>query len=505
MVASGAGWLAAIVMIGPAYATALAAASAAHQPIALDYAEPFVYAHARRLVEGASLYQPITTPPYTVAAYFPLYYVVAAATQALFGGGFGPGRIVSFIAGIVATLGIGVIVSRRTCHIWPGAVAGLMFLGLAFPGGTPWLGLYRVDLLGLALSIAAIGVLLQSRAPTGAAIAGVLAGLAILTKQAFFAAPLAGALWHWPDRRRLVLFVVGTLATVAIPCGMLELTTHALIENTLLSNVNPLDASIGYALIREMLEQEWLPLALACGYLVARQPWRSCPERLLVLYWLVSAIGLVGLFKVGANHNYWLEFAAATTMLAALGLAALLYKAPRVLSRVGAIGLPLGLALLFGRGGMEMLAGGYGGVRSEAYTVQQDLTAIARPSDDVDLALLIDRIRLEPGDVLADPADVVVLANRHIELEPLIYTVLLDESKWSPSALVRRICAGSVSLVVLGAPLETADSTQFGAFGTWPPPVVQALRQTMTLQAFQAQRYVYSRRAGGAGSCAESV
>src|SRR5437016_2524484 len=85
------GALLVLVTFGPAYATLLAAASATFQPIALDYGEPIVYYDALRINHGQPLYQPLDAPPYTIAAYTPLYYLVAAEIGVLAGPGFGPG------------------------------------------------------------------------------------------------------------------------------------------------------------------------------------------------------------------------------------------------------------------------------------------------------------------------------------------------------------------------------------------------------------------------------
>src|SRR4030088_2571331 len=79
-------------LVVPAGATLLAAGLAVRQPTALDYAEPVIYGQAARIVSGVALYQPIDTAPYTVAAYTPLYYWLAAGLQVTVGPGFGPGR-----------------------------------------------------------------------------------------------------------------------------------------------------------------------------------------------------------------------------------------------------------------------------------------------------------------------------------------------------------------------------------------------------------------------------
>ena len=157
------------MLVGPAYATLLAAATAAIQPISLDFGETTIYAATLRILQGQPLYQPVAGPPYTVTPYTPLYHVAATGLRAVFGEGFGPGRVLS------AAAGSGDRDHARArnqphcarCLGWARWRASVLFLALAFPGGTPWLGLYRVDTLGVALSVAAITV--PAAAPAAAA------------------------------------------------------------------------------------------------------------------------------------------------------------------------------------------------------------------------------------------------------------------------------------------------------------------------------------------------
>src|SRR6266852_3072654 len=83
--------------LSAALATLSAAAYAIVQPVALDYGEPVVYGIALRIVRGQALYKSLDRPPFTVAAYTPLYYWLGGGLQALFGPGFGPGRAVSLV------------------------------------------------------------------------------------------------------------------------------------------------------------------------------------------------------------------------------------------------------------------------------------------------------------------------------------------------------------------------------------------------------------------------
>src|SRR4030081_2817065 len=67
-------------------------------PTEAMYGESIIYDQATRLLRGEALYQPLDRSPFTVTAYTPLYYAVAAGLQSL-GAGFRPGRMLSFGTG----------------------------------------------------------------------------------------------------------------------------------------------------------------------------------------------------------------------------------------------------------------------------------------------------------------------------------------------------------------------------------------------------------------------
>jgi hypothetical protein len=475
-------------------ATVAAAGLAVVQPRGLDYAEAVVYGQAMRVVSGEALYQPIDRAPYTVAAYTPLYYWLAAALQVVAGAGFGPGRLLSLVAGLVTAVLVGVTAGRSSGGRWVPACAALLFLGLAFPGPVPWLGLYRVDLVGVALSVAAVAVLARSVSTRALLAAGVLAGLAVLCKQTFVAALLAGTLWQWRDWRRAGAFCVTALLTFAIPCLVLEGTTNgAFGQNTIVANVNPFHPAIAAGLAPMFLATQWLPLLLAVTYLVARRPWLSSEARLLVVYWGIAGVALlVGIAKVGASFNYWIEFAAATAILAARGAVWVLNSSRTFVAAAGFAVLILAIGAS---------VADPGGIRASVRTLRSDLATLLAPTRDVEFDALVERVRREPSGVLAEPMDVVVLAGKPVLLEPFIYNLLLDAGRWQPDRLVARICTGEIGLVVLGYPMEVGARMTDGLYALWPAPVMAAMLNTMTLDTVTATRYVYSSRPPPDRSC----
>jgi len=474
----------------PAGVTLASAAWALGQPVGLDYAEAVVYGQAMRIVSGDPLYQPIDGPPYTVAAYTPLYYWLAGALRLVAGAGFWPGRLLSLVAGIATAAMVGVTAGRRHGGAWPAACAALLFLALGFPGPFPWLGLYRVDLVGVALSVAAIAVLARSSAPRAVVAASVLAGLAMLCKQTLIAAALAGTVWQWREWRTASAFGGSALLTFVVPCLVLQVASNgAFGQNTVVANVNPFNASIAAGLLPVFLQTQWLPLLLAAVYLATR-PWHHDRDAaLVVLYWGVTSVSLVvGIAKIGANVNYWIEFAAATAILAARGAVLLASTTWRTVAGAAALIVALGVAL----------AGPGGTLR----TFRSDVRAMVQEtSRNAEFDALVERVRREPGGVLAEPMDVVVLAGRPMLLEPFIYNLLLDAGRWRPDALVARICRGEIGLLVLGYPVEVGARMTDGLYALWPAPVMTALQSRMLFESVAAARYVYTPRPGPEPGC----
>jgi hypothetical protein len=202
-------------------------------------------------------------------------------------------------------------------------------------------------------------------------------------------------------------------------------------------------------------------------------------EKLLIYFWVASLVPLVGLAKVGSNLNYWIEFAAITAVLATLG----------IWSRLGEVRVPssrtfIPLLLL----GLTVAA-----VAPRIASAAVVGLGVLEPNPKrlEEFSGLIERVRSEPRDVLANPLDVVVLARRPTLLEPYLFNILGSEGRWDERPLLRRICVGDVGLLVLNHPLEGGGPAYHG-YAHWPPSVLAALRETSIFDAHQAGRFVYS-------------
>jgi len=478
----------------------------------LDYGEPIVYGDAARLLQGEALYQPIDRQPFTVAAYTPLYYWVAAGLRIVVGPGFAPGRALSLVAGIVSAILLGYIAAVQTRTRWAGVFAASMFLALAFPGSyASWLALYRVDLLGVALSVGTIVVLSQGTTRLHLTVAALLAGLAVLTKQTFFAAILAGTLWLTTVRlRKASLFACVALLTILLVAALLQWSTSgAFFANTVLANANPISRETAAYQFQQLRGIEGVPALLALLFILYTRAWTSQSLRLIVIYWLASLISVAAIVKIGANHNYWIEFAGATAVLATLCVWTSLHAIRRPpLSVLSMVPIWLLAAHLGALVPARLIAPPRADLSPPEWTLHADEIArrfvLDREVGDLDSLL-----RQEPGEILAEPLDAVVRVDRPILLEPFLYSILENDGLWDSRPLVADICSGKVSLLIIGYPID-ADLYPVGlpAYPMWPRTVMSALRASMVLESHEAGRsWLYRPRAslkpGAGGTCGQ--
>jgi len=131
----------------------------------LDYGEAPLVDQAMRLASGQNIYRAdISTPPYTISNYPPLYVALVAASVRFFGPSqsFFVGRIISILSAWASSILLMLIVYAPTRDRFAALSAGLIFL--AFPFVVYWSPLLRIDMLALALSLAGLYLLAEASA-----------------------------------------------------------------------------------------------------------------------------------------------------------------------------------------------------------------------------------------------------------------------------------------------------------------------------------------------------
>jgi hypothetical protein len=345
-------------------------------------------------------------------------------------------------------------------------------------------------MLGAALAVAAVVCLARRNVVW----AGFFAGLALLTKQSLFAPTVAGALWLLTINRRQALRFVGVTAAVAlVPSVVLEWSSAgAYWDNIGPDNPTPTSLQFGADLARELLVTQGIPALLAAWFIVRSRAWTEPLPRLLLVYWIASAIPILGIVKAGANRNYWIEFAAATAILATLAIWTGLAHRRRIVPAIVSM-LPAAL-----------LATQLGAVLPARLVLDRSFDQIP-----VSMTLLLDvfdrlsfrasgfdnlvqAVSKERGEVLAENVDVAVLGDHPLNFEPFAFSMLEEQGRWDSTPLVDDICTGRVSLLVLTYPIEV-DLSPVGRqeFPMWPRSVMTALRSVMQLADERDWHYLY--------------
>jgi len=177
-------------------------------PFELEWQEGGMLAHLERLRAGAQLYD-APNLEFSAFPYPPVYHWVAAIVSSITGPGFLALRLVSVAASLATLCMLSVLLKRESGS----ALAALVGAGLfaaAFSWSGAWMDVGRVDSLALALSLGSLLLVRRGRGLRDALAAGVVAGLAVLTKQTALLPALALAVvLLGQDWRRWWGFAVG--------------------------------------------------------------------------------------------------------------------------------------------------------------------------------------------------------------------------------------------------------------------------------------------------------
>ncbi len=316
-------------------------------PYQLDYGEGYVLHFVRQWSRGQPIYLPVGEYPYITANYPPLAILLALALTPVLGLSYATGRVWTLLA-IAAATAIVVAWVRREGQEWlPAFAAGLIFLGS--PYIYHWAPLFRVDLIGLALTLGGLYTVFlafprpatvpgRERRPGLLWLAVVLFVAGLYAKQSFLFAPGAAVayLFFFVDRRQASKLA----GAVVVLGGGLFLLINALTaggfwQGLVVSNVNPF-------LWSEFWKQQadffgtFAVLALLTGwYLVDKfllertEPLRAKVSP-LDLYLPAAVVSLWFAGKAGAWENYFFEALAVTALCGGLGLARITRRRSRL-------------------------------------------------------------------------------------------------------------------------------------------------------------------------------
>lgn len=141
------------------------------------------------VLQGKSVYPPLTDYPFVVTLYPPVFFYLAALFVKAFGATLFAGRLLSFICSLLVSLLCFRITWFLTKNIFWGMLAGLFFLTSGF---VQWWGLmFKNDIMAVFFGLAGIYLFLQFEKSKKYLLSFPFLILAVFTKQTALTAPLA--------------------------------------------------------------------------------------------------------------------------------------------------------------------------------------------------------------------------------------------------------------------------------------------------------------------------
>ena len=399
----------------------------------LDYGEAPLVDQAMRLAAGQSIYRPdLSSPPYTISNYPPLYPLSMTPFVRLFGPNFWAGRAISLLCTLASGAFLALIVYTYSQDRTAAVITGMLFLAIPYVVG--WSPLARVDMLALALSTAGLYVL--ARWPTirrGLIASALLLIAAIYTRQSYaLAAPLAAFIWLWTHDRRQALGLAGLVSGISLALffALNALTQGGFFYNIVTANVNQFDVERVQRTWRNLWEAAPVLLVLG-GVFLLLAPRRVKTWSLIIPYLVGACLSAATIGKIGSNVNYLLELSAALTLAAGTLVAwSREHRWLRVL-------LLILLALQVGQLMKTTLEGPVEHMKWRLHPAKElkDLEWIVQTAD---------------GPVLADEfMGMLTLHNRSLYIQPFEVTQLANAGLWDQTDLLTSIRNQEFPLILI--------------------------------------------------------
>jgi hypothetical protein len=422
-------------------------------PYQLDYGEGFLLHFVKEWSQGQPIYKGAEGYPYIMANYPPLTMVLALALTPVLGIAYAAGRVWTLLA-IIALAGIifawvrwfGFGRTKRGAERWLPAVAvSLIFVGS--PYIYHWAPLFRVDLIGLALTVGGLFAVLVAAPPRSQGGGGVqrqgLLWLAVAlfvaglyTKQSFFFAPAAALayLFFFVDRWQAIKMAVA----MAMLGGGLFVLINALTNGgfwygLVASNVNPFlwdefwrqqaDFARTFAILG--LLTVWY---VVDKFLLDRKSSLRDKVSPLDLYLVAALASLWFAGKAGAWENYFFEALVAFVLCGGLGLARIA-RHGRLLFRIAAPLLVLAQV----------------GLMWHTSSVASEYLALSRQSNEAIAPILADT----PDPVASEDMGLLVTNGKVLDYCSFQYSQLARAGRWDEAWELGRLRDQTWSKVIL--------------------------------------------------------
>ncbi|MDY6875772.1 MAG: glycosyltransferase family 39 protein [Chloroflexota bacterium] len=455
----------------------------------LDYGEAPLVDQAMRLAAGQSIYRPdISSPPYTISNYPPLYPLSMAPFVKLFGPNFWAGRIISLLSTLASATFLALIVYTYSQDRPATVITGMLFLSIPYVVG--WSPLARVDMLALALSTAGLYVVVRWPATwRGLSISALLLVAAIYTRQSYgLAAPLAAFVWLLTQDRRQALrqslpraetrgsgqalrlagLVGGTSLVLFLALNLI--TRGGFFYNVVAANVNEFDIEMVKRTWRDLWKANSILLIIG-GMSLFFAPRRVKTWSLLIPYLIGACLSAATIGKIGSNVNYLLELCAALALTAG-ALLAWCREHPWLRT--------LMLILLALQVGQLMKTTLDGPVERMKWRIH--------PEEELDGLEWI--VQTTEGPVLADEfMGMLTLHNRSLYIQPFEVTQLANAGLWDQANLLASIREQEFPLILIHHFMDHPVYKE-----RWTPEMLSVIMENYAATDFLAQTILFRPR-----------
>ena len=289
----------------------------------VGYPDSAILLRVAHTATTGEVYPDYQRPPFLISPYGPLTYVLQALPYRLASGlGWDPLTAIRFsvaAAFLCCVATVALLTWRVTASRVATTQAGLLATALS-PLAT-WTTQLRGDLWAVLFSLGAMGLMLRQPTLRSVAAAALLAGMAMVVKQTFATAAIAGMIWLLVRRHYSLarLWVGMVIAAVAGGYGLTFWREPGMLDHVMALSDPIIDVEGAWRLFFRVAAQPVFPLSV-CGALVALAM-RRAELMLFTLFWVLAwALALVTSLQVGANVNYFWEPLLASTAMAAIGL-----------------------------------------------------------------------------------------------------------------------------------------------------------------------------------------
>ncbi len=452
--------------------------------------ESVVAAQSLMLAHDGTLYYDLNHYPYTVCAYMPVFYLLEASLIRLGLPAMQAGRLISVAAwcGIVLLcFQVVLLYTGDRIASWVSAILAASSSLLLF-----WGSAGQVDTLAVFFALSAFFQFsrFQVRGEATLPYAALFAGLALFTKQTMISATVAICISLWlRDKKRALLFsTLFGAAMAALFLGVNAALGGRFLSNTVLANMNPMAATKLLAQLRFFGSVSGcLALTASAGFAKLIRG-RAAP---VCIYLVAAALVFLGTAsKIGSDTNYQIELTAVLAIASAISLHELeffplLFQGSK--KWVTLLLLPIAVHAAVG-------------YRATANTI------LFRWAMESQWRALENELRpyvpAKGGLVLSGDYNSMVQLRQRLDIEPLIYTMLVSARVVDPEPVRRDLERGAFTTVILGENVFGPKPEFDPELGTLPDTQIDAIRAHYRLEKhvdspFSGGLYIYL-PAGGA-------